>query len=122
MVDVEYIGIIVPQLIVNIPYFLAWMVAIILARRMVVKGGGRAERLLLIGCVIMLAGAIAGPLLSGYGQWYVMQLVHEHGVSHVSASIVMSVIGIGRGIWSMAGIVCCVYAFYLKWKATPSAQ
>ena len=105
----SYLDTVGPALLGNIPMLLAWLVGIVLAVRMIRRGGGKAERLLLIGCSLMFVAGIAQPFLAGLSVW----LVHEQGTSRASAS---AAIALPISILSMAGIVCLVYAFWTRWK------
>lgn len=106
----SYLEVVTPAFVGSIPIFLAWLVGIVLAVRMVRRGGGKAEKLLLIGCSLMFVAQIVNPFLRGLALW----MVHEQGMSRASASGLAFSLPIG--ILSMAGIVCLVYAFWLKFK------
>ena len=93
------------------PYLVAWTVAIILAVIMVRRGGGKAEKLFLVGSSFMLAHSLASPLLMGLWTW----LVSEQGVRRAAAS--GWVVWINQGILTIAGFVCLAYAFWLRFRA-----
>ena len=94
----------------NIPMLLAWLVGIVLAVRTVRQGGGKAEKLLLTGCSLMFVAQIVNPFLRGFALW----LVAEQGMSRASASGLA--LSLPTGILGMAGIVCLIYAFWIKFK------
>ena len=98
-----------PALLGNIPMLLAWLVGIILAVRMLRRGGGKAERLLLIGCSLMFLAVIVRPFLTGLVLW----LVTERGMTRASASGLFS---LPASILSMTGIVCLILAFWIRWR------
>ena len=104
----DYLELVSPAFLGNIPVLLAWLVGIVLAVRMIRRGGGKAEKLLLAGCAIMFANQIVRPFLIGLSTW----LVHEHGMSRVGASGL--VLSLPIGILSMAGIICLIWAFWLR--------
>ena len=105
----SYLDAVVPGLLGNIPFLLAWLVGIVLAVRMLRRGGGKAERLLLVGCSLMFVARIVSPFLMGLSPW----LVHEQGMTRASISAIVS---LPVSILSMAGIVCLVFAFWTRWK------
>ena len=92
----------------RIPYLAAWIAAVVFAALMVRRGGGKAEKFLLTGCGLMLFNQITMPFLGALSRW----MVHEQGMP-------VSAIGIAQiptGLLSLAGIVCLVYAFWVKFK------
>ena len=96
-----------------IPELVAWGIGIILAVLMVRRGGGKAEKLLLAGCSLMFIVRLASPLLSEL----VQSLISESGVSHVEIAQRMSlVVGIPTGILALAGLVCLVWAFWVRFR------
>ena len=107
----NYLELVRPALLGNIPILLAWLVGIILAVRML-RRGGKAEKLLLAGCSLMFVAQIVRPFLTGLALW----LVHEHGMTRASTSGLAFSLPIT--ILSMAGIVCLVYAFWTRWKTS----
>ena len=94
----------------NTPVLLAWLVGIVLAVRMVRRGGGKAEKLLLIGCSLMFVAQVVNPFLRGLALW----LIAEQGMSRASASGLA--LSLPIGILGMAGIICLIWAFWLKFK------
>ena len=73
----SYFDAVVPALLGKIPILLAWLVGIVLATLMVIRGGGKAEKLLLAGCSVMFVGGIANPFLAGLTVW----LAAERGMT-----------------------------------------
>jgi len=106
----SYTIIIGPSLLRNTPELLAWLVGIVLAVFMVRQGGGKAEKLLLAGCSLMFAIQLVGPLLSQLAQW----LVSERDMSLITLGLVNSLPLFTLGI---AGLVCLVYAFWVRFRA-----
>ena len=98
------------QLIGSIPALLAWLVGIVLAVRMLRRGGGRPEKLLLIGCSLMFAGRILRPFLQGLAIW--LPTVNE--ITRVHAAMLF--LSLPRSILDMAAIVCLVLAFWFRWR------
>ena len=93
-----------------IPELVAWGIGIVLAVLMVRRGGGKAEKLLLAGCSLMFAIQLVGPLLSQLAQW----LVSERDMSLITLGLVNSLPLFTLGI---AGLVCLVYAFWVRFRA-----
>ena len=111
----SYFGIVGLPLLASTPVLLAWLVGIILAIRMLRQGGG-AERLLLVGCCLMFAARIANPFLAVLALW----LTAEGGMSRASATGL--VISIPTSILSMVGIICLIFAFWTHWKTKATIQ
>jgi len=107
----NYLELVRPALLGNIPTLLAWLVGIVLAVRML-RRAGKAEKLLLAGCSLMFVAQIVRPFLTGLALW----LVHEHGMTRASASGLAFSLPIT--ILSMVGIVCLVYTFWTRWKTS----
>ena len=92
------------------PYLAAWTVAIILAVIMIRRGGGKAEKLFLAGSSLMLAHSLVSPLLKGLWAW----LVSEQGMGRAATGWVVS---LPLGILTIAGFVCLVSAFWMRFRA-----
>ena len=108
-----------PTFLFKSPILVAWIVGIVIAARMLKKGRGKAERLLLIGCCLMLAEMLISP----FAQVFTIRLIEERTITAQSIGITLGIAGIPFAIISLAGIVCLVYAFWMKFrskhKATP---
>ncbi len=102
------------------PYLAAWIVAIILSVIMLRRGGGRAERFLLAGSCLMFAQKLFVVPVSTVTQLLVIPSLLERGWIVQRASMVLSYIGLFFGLFSLAGIVCLVYAFWIKFKVKSS--
>ncbi|MBA7700913.1 hypothetical protein ES703_109639 [subsurface metagenome] len=106
----NYLEVVGPAFLGNIPMLLAWLVGIVLAVLMLRRGGGKAEKLLLAGCSLMFLAVIVRPFLTGLALW----LVAEHGMTRASA--IGLTFSLPNTILSMAGIVCLILAFWFRWK------
>ena len=95
------------------PILVAWIVGIVIAARMMKRGGGKAERLLLIGCCLMLAESLVSPFSSVLMTW----LIAGQNMPRQRAAFTIGITRIPLAIISLAGIVCLVYAFWIKFKA-----
>jgi ABC-type amino acid transport system permease subunit len=92
-----------------IPELVAWLVGIILAVLMVRWGGGKAEKLLLAGCSLIFAVKLAIPLLYELINWQALQ-----GDVTPATGWLVNLLG---GIVVIAGFVCLVYAFWVRFRA-----
>ena len=97
----------------RIPYLLAWLVAIVFAVVMVRRSGGKAEKLLLAGCSLMFFNQLVMPFLGGLARW----MVYEQEKPVAALGYVVS---LPTAILGMAGIMCLVYAFWVKFKTNNS--
>jgi len=84
----------------------------ILTVLMLKRGGGKAEKLLLTGCVVMFVDTLYISVRKGILPW----LIEEHGmtllgVPHQSLHWTQSIL-------SLAGIVCLVIAFWMKFRSS----
>ena len=97
-----------------VPEILAWLFGIVLAVLMVRRGGDKAEKLLLAGCSLMFIRQIASPLLNGFMQ----RLVSEQGMSYIDIAQTMGLaVSLPLGILGLAGFVCLVLAFWIRfWR------
>ncbi|MFC1978177.1 hypothetical protein ACFLWS_07985 [Chloroflexota bacterium] len=113
MAEMEmYIQAIIGGIASSVPALVGWIVAVVLATIMLRRGGARAERFLLIGaCLMMLASVLTIPA-SALGIW----LLAGREITNVQAVSWLSIFGLIRGVVSMAGIICLVYAFWVKFK------
>ena len=100
------------SLLTNVPGLLAWIFGIVLGIVMVRQGGGKAEKLLLTGCSLMFASELASPLLSGFVTW----LMSENGVSNIVRAETMGLARLPLAILSLAGLVCLVWAFWMRFR------
>ena len=98
-----------------IPELVAWSIGIVLAVIMVRRGGGKAEKLLLAGCSLMLLSVVVRPFLTALMLW----LVAEQGMTRAGA--VGLAFSLPVSITGMAGIVCLILAFWARWKTKGSS-
>ena len=106
----SYFEMVSHSLLRHIPELLAWLVGVVLAVLMVRRGGGKSEKLLLAGCSLMLAIQIASPFLSGL----ISSLLREGWRTPQTVGLFLS---LPMGILGTAGIVCTVYAFWVRFWA-----
>jgi hypothetical protein len=104
-------SIIINSLIPAAPYLAAWIAAIVFSVIMFRRGGGRAERFLLTGSCLMLASRLLSvPTV------LIVPLLVDSGWSTDRALPVLSGVGLFLGLVGLAGIVCLVYAFWVKFE------
>ena len=95
-----------------IPELLAWGVGIFLAVLMVRRDGSRAEKLLLAGCCLMFITRLASPIVSEF-----VQSLPRNGMSYTEIAHRMSlIVGIPTAILALAGLVCLVWAFWVRFE------
>ena len=104
------------------PYLAAWIAAIVLSVIMLRRGGGRAERFLLAGSCVMLAQKLFNVSASTVTQLLIIPSILERGWSRAMAASMLSYISVFFGLVSLAGIVCLVYAFWIKFKVKSDAS
>ncbi len=103
----SYLEMIGPSLLRHIPELLGWLIGLVLAVRMVRRGGGKAEKLLLAGCGLMFAIQSISPFLSGL----VSTLLREGWRSPQTPTLILS---LPIGVLGLAGFVCLVSAFWVR--------
>lgn len=104
----DYLEIVNPSLMRHAPELLGWLAGMVFAVRMVRRGGGKAEKLFLSGCSLVFLIQLAFPFLTGLVWW----LIHERGISRALASGLA--VSLPAGVLGTAGLVCLVYAFWLR--------
>ncbi len=96
-----------------IPEIVAWGIGVVLAVFMLRRGGGKAEKLLLVGCGLVFFTRLAVPLLRGLVRW----IGAERGLSNVEIAGIMGLaINLPFTILSIAGFVCLVIAFRMRFR------
>ncbi len=100
------------SLLRNIPGIVAWLIGIILAIIMLRRGGAKAEKLLLIGCSLMLANKLISPLMSGLVRW----AMYDQSMSRVALSQAIGLASLPLAVLSIASLVCLIWAFWLKFR------
>jgi len=98
----------------------AWTVAVIFAAIMVRNGGGRPERIFLIGTSLMLVTSVVASAAAGLMPWLLSRLV-EAANDYAGTGLVLSVIHIANSFIALVGIILLVVAFWQKFKTTRRA-
>jgi hypothetical protein len=93
------------------PALILWIAVIIFAVVMLRRGGGRAERFLIAGASLKIISNLLGIITPAIMIWLL-----DAGYSKNYANSIASGYGIFLNIIGMAGIICLVYAFWVKFK------
>ena len=110
---IDYFASVGPSLLFSSPMLAAWIVGIVIAARMLKAGGGKAERLLLVGCCLMLAERLISPFSTVLVLW----LVNRQEMEAQGFGLIISIVNIPLSLISLVGIVCLVYAFWIRFKS-----
>jgi hypothetical protein len=93
------------------PSLVFWIAVIVFAAVMLGRGGGRAERFLIAGAGIKILSSLLIIPTAFITLWLV-----DKGYRITYASSVANYCGIFLDVVGMAGIICLIYAFWLKFK------
>ena len=96
------------RLLENIPEIAAWGTGIVLAVMMVRRGGGKAEKLLLAGCCLMFIIELGHPFL--------IELARRLSEDRFGAVTYGAIISIPSTILGLAGFVCLIIAFWIRFR------
>jgi len=96
----------------DIPYIMAWFIGIVLSVKMLKTGGGRVEKLLLIGCCLMLAEIIIRPFIALGVEWF----ISGQNLSNTAGAQVMGLARFPTVLLNFTAFVCLVWAFWLKFR------
>ena len=107
-----YASVILSGLYSSAPALVGWIIAVVLAAIMLKRGGARAERFLLAGVSLMLLQSLLAIPTSALGIW----LNADRGMTNVDIAFWLSMFGLIRGCVGLPGIICLVYAFWVKFK------
>ena len=94
------------------PALVLWIAVVIFAAIMLRRGGGRAERFLVAGASLKIIGNLLGIATITIAPW-----LADKGYSMDYTASALSGYGIFLNVVSMAGIICLIYAFWVKFKA-----
>jgi len=111
------ISIFTAGLINTAPFLIVWVAAIVIAAVLLRRRRGRAEKFLLAGAGVMLVSS----LLMILGVAIVPYLV-ERGATMTDAASVASSLNLLRNVIGMVGIICLVYAFWMKFNQAKSVK
>jgi hypothetical protein len=109
----DYFDLALGGLVGAAPALVFWIAVIVFAVVMLQRGGGRPEHFLMAGAGIKIIGNLLRIPATFITLWLV-----DRGYSIDYASSVSNYCGIFLNIIGMAGILCLVYAFWIKFKMT----
>ena len=95
-----------------IPSLLVWVIGLVLSIKMLRRGGRKPEKLLVAGCSLILLKTILSPLL----RIMVDVWMNTESMSRVSVAQMFGIFSIPGGVFSLAGFICLVMAFWMKFK------
>ena len=113
-----YFNMIIAGLIGAMPALIFWIAVIVFSSVMLGRGGGRAERFLIAGAGIKLAAS----LLAIPSTAIVFLLTPARPIEPSSVTSILSTYGILIDVIGMAGIICLIYAFWIKFSTIKSER
>ena len=93
------------------PALILWIAVVIFATIMLRRGGGRAERFLISGAGLKIISNLL--ILASFA---ILHWLINKGYSMDYANSVVSGYGIFCKVVGMAGIICLVYAFWVRFR------
>ena len=108
----EFDNVFLAPLVSIAPSLAFWIAVIILAAIMLQRGGGRAERFLIAGASIKIISNLLNIPTVGIVPWFI-----SRGYSMNNTVSLAEYYGILINIVGMAGIICLIYAFYVRFEA-----
>jgi hypothetical protein len=112
-----FTGTLVGGLISSVPLLIGWTIAVILVSIMLKRGGGKAERFLLVGVLLMLLRSLIGVFDPSIAPW----LIASREMTSVEIARILAIYGLIKGVIGLVGIVFLVYAFWIKFKSENSS-
>src|SRR4030043_1740942 len=95
-----------------VPSLLVWIIGLMLSVKMLKRGGSKPEKLLIVGCCLVLLKTILSPL----PRIMIDVWVNREGMSALSVGRMMSIFSIPGAVFGLAGFICLVMAFWLKFR------
>jgi len=111
--EIVYLQTVGPALLAKIPVLLVWLAGIVLSVLML-RRGGKAEKLLLAGCSIKFVEQIYGAFIPGIAAYMLSHLRESSFTLGMTYQIFMW-IGVPLGL---AGFVCLILAFWMKFRSS----
>ena len=95
-----------------IPSLIVWVIGLVLSIKMLRRGGVKPEKLLVAGCSLILLKVILSPL----PRIMIDVWMNRDSMSAMTVGRMMSIFSIPGMIFSLAGFICLVMAFWKKFK------
>lgn len=100
-----------------IPSLVVWLIGLILSVKMIRLGGTKPEKLLVAGCSLILLKTILNPL----PRVIVDVWMNREAMSNLDAARITGIFSIPGAVFSLAGFICLVMAFWIKFNIKKSA-
>ena len=100
------------SLIRMIPSLVVWLAGLVLSIKMIKRGGSKPEKLLVAGCSLILLKTILSPI----PRILIDVWMNRESMSAMTVGRMMSIFSIPGMIFGLAGFICLVMAFWLKFK------
>ena len=108
----EFNSVFIAGLVGVAPNLAFWIAVIVLAGIMLRRGGGRAERFVITAAGLKLLSNLLNIPAAAIVPWLI-----SGGASMEYASSMASAFAIAHSVVSAAGVICLVYAFWVKFRA-----
>ena len=95
-----------------VPALIVWVIGLILSIKMLRCSGTRPEKLLVVGCSLILLQTILRPFL----RIMIDVWMNTEGMSRVSVAQMYGLFSIPSMVLSLAGFICLVMAFWITFK------
>jgi hypothetical protein len=95
-----------------IPSLLVWVIGLVLSIKILRRGGSKPEKLLVAGCSLILLKTILNPFPRIVAEVW----ANTEGMGAVGFARIISILSIPGAIISLAGFICLVMAFWIKFK------
>jgi len=108
----EFNSVLIGGLVGVSPNLAFWIAVIVLASIILRRGGGRAERFIIAGAGLKLLSNLLNIPAAAIVPW----VIQRRGTIDYAQSVALGLSILG-GVVSMTGIICLIYAFWVKFRA-----
>ena len=95
-----------------VPALIVWIIGLLLSIKMLRHGGTKPEKLLVAGCSLILLKTILSP----FPRIIIDVWMNREGMRAVTVGQMMGILSIPGIVFSLAGFICLVMAFWIKFK------
>jgi hypothetical protein len=95
-----------------IPSLLVWAIGLVLSIKMLRRSGTKPEKLFTAGCSLILLKTLLSPL----PRIIIDVWMNREAMSNLEAARMTSIFSIPGTVISLAGFICLVIAFWIKFK------